>query len=122
MLVFETHSGLLQWNAPHTPQVASEGPLEGRSGFLIALLKGYQSLFEFAKGFEVIGCKYFLLDNGEINFNLIEPTGMNRGVHEEHVGPLKAEAVDCPLAAMGRAAKPRRLLLGMRTPTLIGRK
>jgi len=43
---------------------------------------------------EVIGCEYLPLDNGEVNLNLIEPTGMNRGVYEEHVGPLRAEAVN----------------------------
>src|SRR5713101_3344785 len=58
-------------------------------------------MFEFAEGFEVTGCEYFPLDNGEINFNLIEPTGMDQGVYEEHVGPLRAEAVDRLLAAMG---------------------
>src|SRR5713101_3744593 len=58
-------------------------------------------MFEFAEGFEVTGCEYFPLDNGEINFNLIEPTGMDRGVYEEHVGPLRAQAVDRLLAAMG---------------------
>ncbi len=43
------------------------------------------------------------LDNGEVNFNLIEPTGMDRGVYEKHVGPLRAEAVDRLLAAIGGA-------------------
>jgi hypothetical protein len=51
---------------------------------------------------EVIGCEYLPLDNGEVNFNLIEPTGM-AGVYKEHLGPLRAEAVDRLLAAMGEA-------------------
>jgi hypothetical protein len=81
--------------------LASEGPLKRRSSFLIPPLKGQQALFQFAEGTEVIGCEYLPLDNREVNFNLIEPAGMDRGVYEKQVGPLAAQAVDCLLAAMG---------------------
>jgi len=43
------------------------------------------------------------LNNREVNLNLIEPASVDGGVHENHVGPLRAEAVDRPLAAMGGA-------------------
>jgi hypothetical protein len=50
-------------------------------------------VFKFVEGLEVVGCEYFPLNNGEVNFNLIEPTGMDWGVYQEQVGPLRAEAV-----------------------------
>src|SRR5882672_4153878 len=53
------------------------------------------------EGFEVVGCEYLPLNNGEVNLNLIEPASVNGGVHEDHVGPSRAQAVDRLLAAMG---------------------
>jgi len=41
-----------------------------------------------------MGCEYLSPGNGELNFNLIEPTGMDRGVYEEHVGPLFVISAD----------------------------
>ena len=46
-------------------------------------------MFKLVEGLEVIGCEYFPLNDGEVNFNLIEPTGMDWGVYEEQVGPLR---------------------------------
>ena len=31
---------------------------------------------------KVIGREYLALDNGEVNLDLIEPTGVNRGMHK----------------------------------------
>src|SRR5215469_9698598 len=82
---------------------ASESPLKRRSRFLVPSLKGQQALFQFLKGVEVVGCEHLPLDNGEVNLNLIEPTGMHRGMYEEKVGPLRAEAVHGSLAAVSGA-------------------
>jgi hypothetical protein len=60
-------------------------------------------MFEFVGGFEVIGYESLPLHNGEVNLNLIEATCVDRGVHEEHVGPLRAKTIDRLLAAVGRA-------------------
>ena len=49
-------------------------------------------MFKFVEGLEVVGREYFPLNNGEVNFNLIEPTGMDWGMYKEQVGPLRAEA------------------------------
>lgn len=34
---------------------------------------------------------------------MIDPTGMNRGVNKQSVGPAGSDAIDCHLAAMSRA-------------------
>ena len=65
---------------------ASERPLKGRSGFLVPSLKGQQALFQFVEGVEVIWCECLPLNNGEVNFNWIEPTGMDRRVYQQQVG------------------------------------
>ena len=56
---------------------------------------------ELSEGFEVVGREYLPLNNGEVKLNLIEPASVDGGVHQEHVGPLRAQAVDRLLAAMG---------------------
>ena len=43
------------------------------------------------------------MDDGEIDLNLIDPAGMNRGVDEKGVGPAGTNAFDGFLTAMSRA-------------------
>jgi hypothetical protein len=64
------------------------------------------SRWELIEGFEVVGREYPPLNNGEVNLNLIEPASVDGGVHEDHVRPLRAQAVDRLLAAMGGTLVP----------------
>ena len=64
---------------------AGKSPLEGRSGLLIAGLAGEETLFQFGQRGEVIGREHLSRNDGEVDFDLVEPTGVNRGVDENSV-------------------------------------
>ena len=87
MLGCRSESFLFDFGEESSQIFASEGPLKGRGGFLVPPLKSQQALFKFVEGVEVIGCEYFPLNNGEIDFNLIEPAGMDWGVYDQTQGP-----------------------------------
>ncbi len=80
---------------------AGEGPLKGSGGLLVVVLEGEQMLLEFSEGGDVIGSEDFALNDGEIDFDLIEPAGMDRGVDEPDRGPRGAQAVGGFFAAVG---------------------
>ena len=82
---------------------AGEGPFEGRCRPLIVDLEGKETLFKFGQRREVVGREDLPLYDGEIDFDLIEPTGVDRSVDEDRVGPFGAEAVDGFLATMSGA-------------------
>src|SRR5215475_2547421 len=75
--------------------LAGEGPMEGTGGELVVVLKGEQVVFEVIKGAEFIRRKHLALDNGEIDLDLVEPAGMDRGVNQHDGGPRLAQAVGC---------------------------
>ncbi len=62
-----------------------------------------ESLFESFEGGEVIRRKGFALENGEVDFHLVEPTGMDRRMDRHDGRPAFLDAIDTGLAAMGRA-------------------
>src|SRR5712691_1879198 len=80
---------------------AGEGPLKGSGGLLVVVLEGEQTLLEFGEGGEVIGSKDLALNDGEIDLDLIEPAGMDRGVDEHDRGPRGAQTVGGFFAAVG---------------------
>jgi len=80
--------------------LAFEHPLEGNGDLLVAILEAKQAVFEFAERREIIRCQDLPLDDGEVNFNLIQPTGMDRRVNRDQGGPLGAEPIAGLLAAM----------------------
>src|SRR5207244_8015231 len=80
-----------------------EGPFEGRCGSFIVALEGEQTLLQFGQRREIVGCEDFSLNDREIDFDLIEPTGVDWSVDEDCVGPLVAKALDSFLAAMSGA-------------------
>lgn len=43
------------------------------------------------------------MNDGEIDLDLIDPAGMNRGVDEKGIGPMGSNAFDSFLTAMSRA-------------------
>ena len=61
---------------------AGESPLKGSGGLLVVVLEGEQTLLEFEQGGEIIGSEDLALNDGEVDLDLIEPTGMDRGVDE----------------------------------------
>ena len=68
---------------------AGEGPLKGSGGLLVVVLEGEQTLLEFGEEGEVIGSEDLALNDGEIDFDLIEPAGLDRGVDEHDRGATR---------------------------------
>src|SRR5262245_38404347 len=82
---------------------AGEGPLKGSGGLLVVVVEGEQTLLEVGEGGEVIGSEDLALEDGEIDLDLIEPAGMERGVDQDNRGPRGAQVVGGFLAAVGGA-------------------
>ena len=57
--------------------VARESPIEGRGHGLEVLLEAQQSVLDVFDAGKVIGSECFALDDGEVDFNLAEPTGVD---------------------------------------------
>ena len=79
---------------------ACEGPLKRRGGPLVMALESKKMLFEIGQRGEIIRREDFSLDNREIDFNLIEPTGVNRRVDEDYIRPFIAQTLDGFLTSM----------------------
>jgi hypothetical protein len=82
---------------------AGEGPLERGRRPLIVALEGKKPLFEVGQRGEVVGREDLSLDDRKVDFDLVEPTGVDRSVDEDRVGPFGVEAVDRFLATMSGA-------------------
>lgn len=63
-------------------------------------LKGEKALFEIGQRRKVIRGEDFPLNDREVDLHPIESTGVGRGVDEDCIGPLSAEAINGPLAPM----------------------
>ena len=70
---------------------------------MIALLELHQLVLKHGEAREVVGCQELALDDREIDLDLVEPAGVDRGVDEDKVGPLGAQPRGGALAAMRRA-------------------
>lgn len=70
---------------------------------LIALLKIHEALLKVGERGKIVRREYFSLNDGEIDFNLVDPAGMNGSVYKKSVGPLGSNAFHCFLSAMRRA-------------------
>jgi hypothetical protein len=77
---------------------AGEGPLDQRGGPFIVALESEEALFEFSQRREIVGCENLPLNDGEIDLDWVEPTGMDRGVDEDGIGPLNSlsRSRECP--------------------------
>ena len=82
---------------------ASEGPLEGRCRPFVVGLESKETLLELSQRREVVGRKDFPLNNREVDFDLVEPTGVDRSVDKNGIGPFGAETVGGLLATMSGA-------------------
>jgi hypothetical protein len=79
---------------------ASEGPLEWPSSPLVARLEGQQAPFKVGPGGKVARSEKFALDDRKVDFDLVEPTGVDRRMDQNDIGPLGAEPVGRRLTAM----------------------
>ena len=66
--------------------VTREFPLEWRSDVLIVLLEAEESILDFLKRVEVVGRERFAFNDGEVDFDLIEPACMDRSMDGDKVG------------------------------------
>jgi len=66
-------------------------------------LESDETLFEFGQAREIIRGEDLALNNRKVDLNLVEPTGVDRSVHEDRVRPLGAEAVGALLTAVSGA-------------------
>ena len=80
-----------------------EFPLEWRSDGLIVLLEAEESILDFLKRAEVVGGEGLAFNDGEVDFDLIEPACVDRSVHGDEIGEGCFEAPNTGLAAMRRA-------------------
>lgn len=62
--------------------ISGELPLERLSQALVMTFELLQALGERRQGGKVIGSKNLALDDGEIDFDLIEPTGVDGSVNQ----------------------------------------
>ena len=72
---------------------AGKGPLEWFGGPLVASLEGHHVPLQIGQALEVAGGKQLALNDGEVDLDLIEPTGVNRRVNQNDVGPSASKAV-----------------------------
>jgi hypothetical protein len=66
--------------------LASELPLEGLSGGCPVVLKIQEALGNSIEIGKIIGCQNLPLNDRKVDFDLVEPTGMNRRMHEGQSG------------------------------------
>ena len=59
---------------------------------LIALLKIHEASFKVGERGKIVRSEYLSLNDGEIDFNLVDPAGVNGSVHKKSVGPLGSNA------------------------------
>ena len=79
---------------------AGELPLKRLGDLLVAAAEREELLFEVGESREVVGGEDLALDDGEVNLGLVEPTGVDGGVHEEQVLVPVSKAFDRFLAAV----------------------
>lgn len=67
--------------------LACECPMERRSGLLVVGLKAKQAILNFGERGEIVGGEHLALDDREVDLDLVEPAGMNWGVHRHDGRP-----------------------------------
>ena len=88
----------------HGGQVsASELPLKRLRGPFITCLEGQEAVGELRQRAEVVRGNHLSLHDREVDFDLVEPAGVNRCVHESQPGPLRPKARRGFLASVRRA-------------------
>jgi len=72
---------------------ACEGPLEGFGGPLIAGLEGHHVALQVGLALEITRGEQLALNDREVRLDLVEPTGMNRRMNQNDVGPSGSKAI-----------------------------
>ena len=65
-----------------------ELPFEGSGNRFVVLLEAKDALFKGLERRKVIGSERFSLQDGEVDLDLVEPTGMDRTVNQDELGIL----------------------------------
>lgn len=73
--------------------VPREAPRERCGDGRVSILKGEYRARELMSGCEVIGREHLSLNDGEIDFDLIQPACMNRRVHKDQIRPHLAKTL-----------------------------
>ena len=71
---------------------AGKGPLEWFGGPLVASLEGHHIALQIDQGLEIAWGQQFVLHDREVDLDLVEPTGMDRRMNQNDVGPSTAKA------------------------------
>src|ERR1700680_3532831 len=69
---------------------------------LPVVLKVKESLCQIVQVWKIVGCQDFPLDDGEVDLYLVQPTGMDRCVNQDHVWVLVLQALHSSGAAVSR--------------------
>ena len=83
--------------------MACESPFERLRGSLITGLESHLGPPERAEVWKIAGREQLALDNGEVDLDLVQPTGMDRCMNQNNIGSFGFEPVSSPPATMGRA-------------------
>lgn len=82
--------------------MSCEPPLEGLRSGLVMMLECHEALRQVREHSEIIRCEDLPLDDREINFDLVEPAGMDGPVNENQITVLVQESMDCLWTSMRR--------------------
>jgi len=83
------------------PEVgARELPLERTGDGFIVLLEAQEPLLELRQGAQVVWRQDLTLEDGEVDLDLIEPTGVHGRMNGNDAGPALAQALDAGIAAV----------------------
>ena len=80
-----------------------EVPLERLGHGLVVGLKCEQALFDRGQRREVVGREDLALDDGEVDFDLVEPAGMDGTMDRNQARIFRLESCHAARPAMGRA-------------------
>jgi hypothetical protein len=82
---------------------AGELPLEGLGKSAVVVLEGEKAFPQLLERGEVVGRQSLSLKDREVDFHLIEPTGVDGGWDHDDIGPLALESPLAGLSTMRRA-------------------
>jgi len=83
--------------------LTGELPLEGPRRSLPVILKIQEAFGDGIEMRKIVGREDLALDDGEVDFDLVEPTGMDGGMHERQAGVEMAKTLNGSGATMRRA-------------------
>lgn len=82
---------------------SGELPIEGLRDLLVVLLESEDAIGDSFLGVEIVGGEGFPLQHGEVDFDLVEPAGVNGQVDKNQVRPLIPESLNGSLPPMDGA-------------------